>query len=242
MSVDLSKRVLVIEDVVDARAALSMLLRLWGHDVRAVGEGVAGLREALTWTPDAALLDIALPSLDGYEVARRIREVRGDLLLIAVTGFCRPQDRERALSAGFDVHLIKPVPAGFLYHLLNKPPQAVRAAAPLLRQSQELDDELRMVQCRFGQAPPGHGNDLKTFQIKFRGGGAVRVFERGPGLALFRAGEPPPEPAVLPNYLARAVRSWERSRPWLRVRCKMPVRRAAITEAICVHFESTWPV
>jgi CheY-like chemotaxis protein len=100
------------------------LLELAGHSVRTAGDGVAGLQAALTQRPDAALVDIGLPLMDGYEVARHIREAEksgGHMLLIAVTGYGLPEDRERALQAGFDAHLVKPVDAQALEPLLATP-------------------------------------------------------------------------------------------------------------------------
>jgi CheY-like chemotaxis protein len=115
------RQVLVVEDNADARETMQHLLELAGHTVRTAGDGVAGLQAALTSRPDAALIDIGLPLMDGYEVARRIREAEqggARSLLIAVTGYGLPEDRERALQAGFDAHVVKPVDAQALEELL----------------------------------------------------------------------------------------------------------------------------
>jgi len=106
------RNVLVVEDNDDARMALCELLELGGHHVRAAADGVSGLASALASRPDIALVDVGLPGIDGYEVARRIRaaEVGGaHMKLVALTGYGLPEDRARALAAGFDVHLVKPV-------------------------------------------------------------------------------------------------------------------------------------
>src|SRR5690348_15551617 len=103
------RRVLVVEDQPDTRETLRMLLELWGCQVEEAGDGLEGVEKALSWRPDAAVVDIGLPHLDGWEVARRIRAaLRGAVLLIALTGYNRPEDRQRSAEAGFDVHLSKP--------------------------------------------------------------------------------------------------------------------------------------
>ncbi len=104
-----SRRILIVEDQPDSRTTLRMLLELWGHDVEAVGDGLAGVERALNWRRDAAVVDIGLPGLDGWGVARRVRDaLRDDILLIALTGYNRPEDRERSARVGFNYHLSKP--------------------------------------------------------------------------------------------------------------------------------------
>ena len=104
------RRILVVEDQDDARDALAELLRLWNHDVHAVSDGEDALAIALAWRPDIVLLDISLPGISGCEVARRLRMLpEGErLTIIAVSGYGRPQDVQRAVAAGCDVHLLKP--------------------------------------------------------------------------------------------------------------------------------------
>jgi signal transduction histidine kinase/CheY-like chemotaxis protein len=104
-------RILVVEDNHDGRESLRDLLELWGHDVETAANGPDGVEAALTSLPDVALIDIGLPGLDGNEVAQRIRAVLdGDAMaLIAMTGYGQPEDRRRALQAGFDAYLVKPV-------------------------------------------------------------------------------------------------------------------------------------
>jgi CheY-like chemotaxis protein len=109
---DAGRDVLVVEDNDDARMALCELLRLAGHRVRAERDGAAGLATALAARPEIVLIDIGLPGIDGYEVARRIRAASSGaprMTLVALTGYGLPEDRTRALEAGFDVHLVKPV-------------------------------------------------------------------------------------------------------------------------------------
>jgi signal transduction histidine kinase/ActR/RegA family two-component response regulator len=104
------RRILVIEDQADARRALQRLLQIWGHHVDVAEDGVRGVDAAMSAPPEIALVDVGLPGLDGYEVARRIRTAMGkSIRLIALTGYGQPEDRERAFDAGFDMHLVKPV-------------------------------------------------------------------------------------------------------------------------------------
>ncbi len=113
--------VLVVEDNDDARLALCELLELGGHRVRSECDGVAGLATALDVPPEIALIDVGLPGIDGYEVARRIRagEISGHhMTLVALTGYGLPEDRQRAFEAGFDLHLVKPVNLTALTKLL----------------------------------------------------------------------------------------------------------------------------
>jgi signal transduction histidine kinase/CheY-like chemotaxis protein len=117
------RRVLVVEDNADIRESLRLLLGLWGHEVLLAETGGEGLELALQKKPDIALIDIGLPGLDGYEVARRIREQAAGrpagMRLVAMTGYGQPADRARTAQAGFDEHLLKPVDADTLRRLLN---------------------------------------------------------------------------------------------------------------------------
>ncbi len=119
------RRILLVEDHGDGRQMLADLLRLWGHEVAEAEDGVAGLERLRRELPDVALIDIGLPGLDGYEVARRARAEAGrGVRLIAVTGYGQPADRRRALEAGFDAHLVKPVNLEQLRRLLEEAPRA----------------------------------------------------------------------------------------------------------------------
>ncbi len=111
-------RVLVVEDNPDTAESLAMLLRLYGHEVKTANAGPAGLQATLSQIPDVVLLDLGLPGIDGYEVARRIREKTEKPLLIAMTGYGQTEDRERSKVAGFEYHLVKPVDPGKLQNLL----------------------------------------------------------------------------------------------------------------------------
>ena len=104
-------RVLLIEDNLDAAESLQMLLEMLGHQVRVAHDGLAGLQAAAADPPQVMIVDIGLPGIDGYEVARRVRQdARLDgVRLIALTGYGREEDREKAIAAGFDRHLVKPI-------------------------------------------------------------------------------------------------------------------------------------
>jgi PAS domain S-box-containing protein len=104
------RRVLIIEDNDDARQMLRHLLDHAGHEVHESAEGADGLARALALSPDAVIVDIGLPGLDGYSIARRLREAGPPgVLLVAITGYGQDGDRQRSREAGFDVHLTKPI-------------------------------------------------------------------------------------------------------------------------------------
>jgi len=115
------KRVLVVEDNPDVAELMRLQLRMWGHEVSTAEDGHSGLQAALRLRPDVALIDVGLPGLDGYEVARQVRSAEGGdrIRLVALTGYGRPEDRDRALAAGFDAHLVKPVDPRQLQDLLD---------------------------------------------------------------------------------------------------------------------------
>jgi PAS domain S-box-containing protein len=106
-----ARHILIIEDNEDTRQMLQAALSLNGHQVRAAADGATGLALAAQARPDLALIDIGLPDLDGYEVARRLRAAPGGrrMGLIALTGYGQDEDQRRAYDAGFDAHLTKPV-------------------------------------------------------------------------------------------------------------------------------------
>jgi CheY-like chemotaxis protein/nitrogen-specific signal transduction histidine kinase len=103
-----ARLVLIVEDNADARHTLRTLLETLGHEVHEAADGEAAIVAALALEPDVALIDIGLPQLDGYEVARRVRAAGGRMRLVALTGYGQDADVRRAREAGFDVHLLKP--------------------------------------------------------------------------------------------------------------------------------------
>lgn len=104
-------------------ARLAELLSLHGHEVRTAHNGPAALETASTFRPEFVLLDIGMPGMDGFEVARRLRQMpeMADAILVAMTGYGQSQDREETCAAGFNHHLVKPVDLDVLCALLARP-------------------------------------------------------------------------------------------------------------------------
>jgi two-component system CheB/CheR fusion protein len=125
-----SQRVLVVEDNVDGADILSALLRINGHDVRVCYSGSQALGEARAFKPDVVLCDIGLPQMDGYEVARALRNdpALNRVRLIALTGYAAREDHKKVIAAGFDEHLVKPADTEALERALNEPMERERTA------------------------------------------------------------------------------------------------------------------
>jgi CheY-like chemotaxis protein len=126
------RRVLVIEDDEDGRETLRLLLEVQGHEVEVAENGRGGAAKALSSRPEVVLVDIGLPDIDGYTVARQIRTGAhgADMLIVALTGYGASTDRQQAIEAGFDAHLVKPVEPGALARLLaGEPPAGAPRAA-----------------------------------------------------------------------------------------------------------------
>jgi len=123
------RRILLIEDNEDAREMLRAQLTLAGHEVHEAADGLSGIVLSRHVAPDVVLVDIGLSGLDGYEVARRLRaDERGNAVrLIAITGYGQAEDRQRALEAGFDAHVIKPVSPECLAELIVAGPRGRRS-------------------------------------------------------------------------------------------------------------------
>ena len=116
-----SQRILIVEDNDDAREMMEAMLSLEGHEVRVAAHGATALENLKSDPADVVLLDIGLPDLDGYEVARRVRKLAGERIkLIALTGYGQAEDQRRAYEAGFDFHLTKPVALEKLREVLSK--------------------------------------------------------------------------------------------------------------------------
>jgi PAS domain S-box-containing protein len=124
-------RVLVVEDNTDAAESMMMLLEVFGHVVRVAPDGESALEMARSEAPDLMLVDVGLPGIDGYEVARRAREMPElrEIVLIALTGFGREEDREHARAAGFDHHLLKPVDPEALRRMVARIAEGSRRSA-----------------------------------------------------------------------------------------------------------------
>ena len=117
------QRMLIVDDNRDAADSLGMLMKVMGNDTRVAYDGREALTTASQFHPEVVLLDIGLPTMSGYEVARELRRRPGGaaMLLIATTGWGQPSDKEQSREAGFDHHLVKPVDPATLLKLLDRP-------------------------------------------------------------------------------------------------------------------------
>ncbi len=115
-------RILVVDDNRDAAESMRVLLKLMGANVSTAFDGLEALDVAETFRPEAVLLDIGMPKLHGYDAARRFRNEKWgkDIVLVALTGWGRQEDRQRSEEAGFDGHLVKPVQVSALRQLLER--------------------------------------------------------------------------------------------------------------------------
>ncbi len=121
---DVEKRsILVVDDNMDAAASMAMLLRMVGHEVAIEHDGPSALKRAGEFSPEIVLLDIGLPGMSGYEVARQLRARPGGeaVRILALTGYGQDEDRKRSLEAGFDGHLVKPVLPAELFRAIEEP-------------------------------------------------------------------------------------------------------------------------
>jgi PAS domain S-box-containing protein len=124
------QRILVVDDKPDAADSLALLLRVTGHEVRTAYEGAAALKLAQEFKPEIVFLDVGMPGMDGFEVARRIRQEPdlSEVLLVALTGYNQEEDVRHCKEAGFDMHLCKPADLDVLQGLLNsRPPHSVHS-------------------------------------------------------------------------------------------------------------------
>lgn len=116
-----ARRVLLIDDNIDAAESLAQLLALSGHDARIAGDGARGLALADDFRPEVVFCDLGLPGMSGYEVAKalRSRPFGRDIVIAALTGYGQPGDREKTAQAGFDAHLVKPVDPSVIESFLD---------------------------------------------------------------------------------------------------------------------------
>jgi len=132
------RRVLLVDDHADTREVTAGLIESWGHTVRSASEGQEALVIALAWRPDVVLLDIAMPRMNGLEVARRIISAFGEQdrpIIVAVTGLGRDVDRDLACAAGFDGFLQKPDYIELLQRILETGGRPLPAEAALPRRN-----------------------------------------------------------------------------------------------------------
>jgi CheY-like chemotaxis protein len=115
------RRILVVDDNADAADSLGMLLEVRGDEVRIAYDGIEALEAEDAFKPEVVLLDIGMPKLSGYDVAKRIRESRGTaVLIVAITGWGQDDDRQRARDAGFNYHFTKPVDFEMLLDIIDR--------------------------------------------------------------------------------------------------------------------------
>ncbi len=127
-----SHRILVVDDNADAADSLGMLLEVRGDVVRIAYDGLEALDAEAEFHPEVVLLDIGMPRLSGYDVAKRLRALRGNaVLIVAITGWGQEDDRQRAHDAGFNHHFTKPVDFEKLIDLIDR--EAPRSAAHVTR-------------------------------------------------------------------------------------------------------------
>ena len=115
------ERILIVDDNQDAADGLAKLVESYGYDVKAVYSGAEALEETASFQPDMALVDIGMPGLDGFETVTELRQRRGNvhLLVVAVTGWTRDEDKRRAYECGFDLHVGKPITTDTLREILE---------------------------------------------------------------------------------------------------------------------------
>ncbi len=116
------RRVLVVDDNQDAADSLAVLLRLMEQDVKVAYRGVTALNILSDFRPELVFLDLGMPEMDGFEVARRVREQPEfrQILIVALTGWGQHEDRQQTAAAGFNYHFVKPLKADLLRDLLKK--------------------------------------------------------------------------------------------------------------------------
>jgi CheY-like chemotaxis protein len=124
-----ARRIAIVEDNKDVRDLLRLKLSRLGHTVVDARDGLEGLRIVLAERPDLALVDLGLHGIDGFQLAKEVREQLGDgVILVAVSGFGQPEDKRRAIEAGFDEHLTKPADVHDIENLMMRlPPRNARA-------------------------------------------------------------------------------------------------------------------
>jgi CheY-like chemotaxis protein len=131
----MNERVLVVDDDRDTADVLARLINAFGYEAKAVYSGLEAIEQAAEFQPDMAFIDIGMPDLNGYETVARLRQQRGSVhvILVALTGWSRDEDKRRAYDCGFDLHVVKPITAENLKELLALlDPAAAEVSNPAL--------------------------------------------------------------------------------------------------------------
>jgi CheY-like chemotaxis protein len=125
-------RIMIVDDNRDSADSLASLLQLDGHETQVAYSGPGALERASQFRPALVLLDIGLPGMDGYEVARMLRAApaTAQVGLVAVTGYSRSEDERRARDAGFNAHLVKPIDLNCLERIISQLPNGPSSSAP----------------------------------------------------------------------------------------------------------------
>jgi DNA-binding response OmpR family regulator len=107
---DASLRVLIVDDNIDTAGSLALLLQMWGHEVRTTHDGLSAFEVSMEFRPDAVVLDIGLPHMDGFEVAKRLRSLAEfeRTLIVGSSGYSQESDRRRAAEVGINLYFVKP--------------------------------------------------------------------------------------------------------------------------------------
>jgi PAS domain S-box-containing protein len=190
--------VVVVEDNDDARDLITAWLEMSGHSVQGAADGQSGLELALTMRPDVALVDIGLPGIDGYEVAKNLRAAEGgaSVYLVAVTGYGRPEDKARALDAGFDAYVVKPIDKVALAKVLDPKNVAERRAGrPAGRATSGAapargpGGDVALGPSRGARRPSPFAGGARPLapEVRARGGGRARAAQKRPEAAARRA-------------------------------------------------------
>ena len=153
-----SVRVLVVDDSRDTVESTAMLLKVDGHEVATAGDGVQAISQAVAFRPDLVLLDIGMPTLDGYAAARRIQSLSlpPKPYVVAVTGYATKNDRRLSGEAGFDLHLRKPVELDTLRGLLALLHTSLDRSRRLTVQNRAVATDLNASAARDGQRLSGY--------------------------------------------------------------------------------------
>jgi CheY-like chemotaxis protein len=138
-------RVLIVDDDRDTTDSTALLLSLSGHEARCANDGPSALATARSWSPDVVLLDLQMPGMDGYEVARRLRHEPGldEVFIACITGHGQPLHRRRALEVGCDEHLVKPVNPEDLQTLLQRIAELEKSVSQMGAQTNALRANVR---------------------------------------------------------------------------------------------------
>jgi CheY-like chemotaxis protein len=226
-------RVLVVDDDYDTTECMRLLLEHWGHDVHVANEGGVAVAQAPVFKPDLMLVDLAMPDVDGLQVARQVRQASelGHTSLVAVTGYADATHREQALTAGFDECLVKPLPLEQLLALLERVRTRVAASREYAARSRELVERGRQRASATSESQAADSMVRLGMPIRIQKSGIADVvgiddreaanrlhkWLRERGCRLGPVFEPSPGSSAFFNYSRRQLRLLLRNHPELRL-------------------------